>query len=83
MIPADDDFMGGIARRDFMNSASLRFIHRDQLESEGTASPAVEVAAAIPVKLWCAWSAMMCDASRLRKQASSRYTNQLRSAKDV
>jgi hypothetical protein len=51
MIPADDDFMGGIARRDFMNSASLRFIHRDQLESEGTASPAVEVAAAIPVKL--------------------------------
>jgi hypothetical protein len=35
MIPADDDFMGGIARRDFMNSASLRFIHRDQLESEG------------------------------------------------
>jgi hypothetical protein len=51
MIPADDDFMGGIARRDFMNSASLRFIHRDQLESEGRASPAVEVAAAIPVKL--------------------------------
>ena len=31
--------------------------------------PGLEVAAAIPVKLWCAWSGMMCDAPPCEPQA--------------
>jgi methionine-R-sulfoxide reductase/methionine-S-sulfoxide reductase len=56
-------FLGGRARTPGLPGSLSERLHLP------LRSPAVEVAAAVPVKLWCAWSAMMCDASSVRAQA--------------